>query len=339
MTTSEPPLSDAPDASAPVVDVVVPTLGDSPYVTETLDSVFAQTYPHWQLVVSENSAGSERMREVLEPYLADPRVRHVTTGERLHRADHWTFALRTGTAPYSGIVHDDDFWDPGFLERRVAFLEAHPECGFAFSPGRIVDGEGRVVGVTEPGLREGVHPPQTFLPHLYRDNVVTISTILVRRSAYQAVGDAYARVFFCDHEFWLRLAAAFPVGYLEGADAAYRLHAEQSSQTRRQYLGEHRVKLLDAVRQLPVPADVEREERARAHLHWTLDLVEQGKARDALSHLRTAIATDPRLLVEPRSLGRIGAGLGALATGGRGRATLAARRERRFQGGGVKPVG
>ena len=126
-------------AVATSVDIGIPTLGDSPYLVETIESVFAQTHTEWTLTISENGPGLPSVRRELEPFLSDPRVHHLITGQKLGRGSNHNVLIRRGSAPYVGIVHDDDRWHPDFLERRVAFMEEHPTCGFVYSGHIVID--------------------------------------------------------------------------------------------------------------------------------------------------------------------------------------------------------
>src|SRR5262245_45992679 len=121
----------------PIVDVGIPTLGNCPYIFEAIESVLSQTFTAWRLVISENGTGNPLLRRRLEPYLKDPRVNHLVTGEKVGLGTNHNNIIRAGSAPYVGILHDDDRWQPEFLERRVAFLEAQRTCGFVFS-GHVV---------------------------------------------------------------------------------------------------------------------------------------------------------------------------------------------------------
>src|SRR5215208_6287597 len=116
----------------PLVDVVLPTYGPVPYLGESLDSVLAQTYPAWRLTLIDNSPETGGARAVLDRYGDDPRLRYQATGG-LTQAANWTAAFRSGDAPYIAMIHDDDLWEPEFLERRIAALEAHRDCAFVFS--------------------------------------------------------------------------------------------------------------------------------------------------------------------------------------------------------------
>ena len=70
------------------------------------------------------------------------------------------------------------------------------------------------------------------MPLLLRHNLIGMPTVLVRRSAYEAVGPAFdEHTVYFDYQMWLRLALRFPVGYLAVWDASYRVHDRQVTMT------------------------------------------------------------------------------------------------------------
>ena len=192
------------------MDVGIPTHGRPAFVREAIESVLAQTFGDWRLAISEDGPGGGPVREAVEPYLGDERISYIATGEHVGAAGNMSRLLQRGDAPYVILLHDDDLWEPEVLERRVRFLEGHPGCGFVFSGHFDIDGDGRRIGSAEFRLAEGVYPPETLAPMMLRANVMDImDSVLVRRSAYDAVGPEFdaslPRVY--DWEMWARLAA------------------------------------------------------------------------------------------------------------------------------------
>ncbi|HXF97248.1 MAG TPA: glycosyltransferase [Gaiellaceae bacterium] len=323
--------------SSPMVDVGIPTLGVSPYLREAIESVLAQTLTSWRLVISENGPGAEAVRHVLEPYIRDPRIEHVTTGETVSQGANHTRAL-AGRAPYVALLHDDDRWRPHFLERSVDFLEARPGCGLVFCGHVLIDEQGAPTGRSRPRLHEGVHPPAKVLPLLYDENFIAPPCVVMRRSAYEAVGAVFKEVFFSDHEMWLRLAAHFDVGCRHAWDAEYRLHTSQISSTRRLELAERQFEVIEATRDLPIPPRVRRRTLAKAHLRCALDDIELSHRRKAISHLADAVRADPLSLVRLSHGGRLLIALGALLAGPPGQRALTRARLRRYARRGSEPV-
>ena len=314
------------DSRASTVDVGIPAYGRPQFLVEALESVLGQTFEAFTLTVSDNGPGGGDVQRAVEPYLTDPRVRYVATGG-VSPQENWGRVIRTGDAPYVGMLHDDDVWDPEFLARRVAFLEAHPECGFVFGNTYDLDRNGRRTDRTPAWFREGVLTREQFLTQLYQRNPVGPPSLLVRRTAYEAAGAYYSEEFptHYDHEMLLRLAVHAPMGYLDVRDAGYRLH--QGSATFKKSFGarEH-VACLDysdrlmetALSGFRIDARVRARERSFWSLRAALDQLEQGHRRLAREHLHEAVRLRRAALLDPRLL----ASVGALLSGSLGRAAL-----------------
>ena len=304
----------------------MPARGVAPYIGEAIDSVVAQTWRDWTLLISENGAPGGKLAEQLEPYLSDPRIRYRSTGADLSAATNHTRLIADGDAPYVAILHDDDRWHPGFLERRVDFLERRPECGFVFSGNHEIDSRSQRTRSSELVLAEGVYDPKTFVPILVRRNVIGFPSVAVRRSAYEAVGPEFdEETIAFDFEMWLRLALRFPVGYLAVRDADYRVHDSQVTMTAGRR-GEQRLRSLARAEALLAQApEIEvdrrwlRRRKAGAHLSAALDDLQEGDRRAARRHVRQALETYPAVAVDSR----MPAVLAGLALGRRAAPALA----------------
>jgi glycosyltransferase involved in cell wall biosynthesis len=291
----------------PIVDVGIPTHGRPRYLREAVESVLAQTFDRWRLTISENGHGGGDVEAILDPFLADPRVRLVATGAAVSPARNATNAVQAGRAPYVAILHDDDRWDPGFLARRVAFLESNPTCGFVFSHCNYIGAEGNAAIPFATGVRDGIQPRAAFLRSLYRRSVIAMPTVLSRRAAYEAVGPAFRESLqFDDYEMWLRIAARFDVGFLDVRDASFRIHTAQRSYAGLSRMGEHRLELLDEVdRWLPPDFPVVDKRRARsgAYLRAAYDAFGRRERRRAVAYLGAAFRTYPLAVFDPKMAG------------------------------------
>jgi glycosyltransferase involved in cell wall biosynthesis len=303
--------------TSPRVDVGIPTKGGRRYLTEAVESVLRQTFDRWQLVISENGPGDEAVADLLSPYLSDPRVRHIRTGEIVSAARNSTNAATAGTAPYVAVLHDDDRWEPEFLARRVEFLDRNPSCGFVFSGHIEIDANGAELRRSPSVLAEGVHPSERFVRFLLAPRGrplapgggIPAPTVLMRRSAFEAVGPAFDERFssFFDWEMWVRLAVRFPVGYLPVWDAYFRIHPLQMHRDVRHFgeekvlLWPHLEELLD--RELPGASFGEEDRawtRSGALLTAALDALEEGDRRRCVARLVEAIRVRPRSIFDPR---------------------------------------
>lgn len=316
------------------VDIVLPTYGEPRYLKEAIDSVIGQSLLNWRLVVFDNSPEDGRAATVVEPYMADPRVQRVVTG-KLSQAENYTRGLRHGVAPYVALLPDDEYWEQGFLARRVAFLDSHPACGLVFSASRVIDDRGDEIAERTHRLTEGVHVPEDFVPRLFEHQVITTTPVLMRRSACEAVGAYFSGAYgtLIDYEMWLRMAVSFPVGYLAVRDCAGRFHGESVTATSSLLRGQERLRLVAHAEQLirdnspplDVPRRLARRRRARVLVTCALDAAQSGDTPAARGYLRGSVRLHARVVFDPR----VWVALGILATGTRGR--LALERVRVFQ--------
>jgi glycosyltransferase involved in cell wall biosynthesis len=294
----------------PLVDIGIPTYDRPDYLKEAVESVLSQTFDRWRLYVSEDGPGSSATANAVEPYLSDPRIRYSPAGEQLRPAGNKNLLLRMGSAPYVALLDDDDRWHPPFLARRVAFLEEHPDCAFVFSAVIRIDAKGRPLGEAGRFYAEGAIASEHFVPRLLQGYFVHTPSVLARRSAYEAVGNTFdeSLPFIYDSEMWFRLAVHFPVGFLAGCDAEYRIHQSQDSFRVRpsaQVLSflRHAEKV---VAQQPWADKLAEEDKRRTRANWflaaALDELERGDRRTAYAHLRQALMLDPRSKRDKRAL-------------------------------------
>ena len=321
-----------------------------------IESVLAQSYSNWRLLVSENGPGGGEVEEAVRPYTADPRISYVATGSNLGMEANWTRLLQAGTARYFTLIQDDDVWDPDFLAARVRFLEQHPSCGYVFSGERVMDGDGHEIAVERTRalatkdvsevLEEGVYAPEELLPAMYRHRLggihapsISSGGVMSRRSALEAVGpyfdDARGRPFlFADVELYMRMSLKFPTGFLAVRDVAQRIHVtddarHESVTSESTFDGERWVRYHDYYgawlrRALPgveLPRQFDRI-RAQSFIIAALDALERGDRERSGRHLRSAVRADPIALFNPRVV----AGAVGLLFGQRGRRVVAAAR-------------
>jgi glycosyltransferase involved in cell wall biosynthesis len=309
--------------SEPVVDVCIPAYERPGYIVETIESVFAQTFASWRLTISDDGLEGGEVAAAVGPYLADPRVRYLTGPRRGGPTPNWNRLFELATAPYVALLHDDDRWQPEFLARRVRFLDDHPDCGFVFSGINRVDELGRPFRRWNPPLAEGVRSPEEFAPLLLRSNIVGPPvSVLIRRSAYEAVGPWERRFPHTDYEMWNRLALRFPVGYLAVRDADYREHEASTTFQDRPPLdaiigfANHVVDLAD--RERPGLLSGRDRRRARAHIMLeaiAFDALGPGDRRYASTLLAHALRAYPPALGDRRVLDWV-----RIVAGGRTRA-------------------
>lgn len=286
--------------------------------------MLGQTVSAWRLTICEDGPGDGEIAQLAARYLADPRVRYRSTGKPVGAAATMNTLLRGGRAPYVALLHDDDAWDPPFLQSRVEFLERNPRCAAVLSPNLEMDSAGRITRKVPPPLVEGVHETSEFMPRLLLCNPTVPAAVLMRRSALESVGmhfeERFERIY--DYELWIRLALDFPIGYLNTYDVRYRVHPQQS----RRVTGRAReqLRLLDHIDELigdrvdlHLSPRQRRRQRAGITLSAALDELQLGRRRGAASFLRQALTLHKPTVIDVRVAGAlVGLAIGPRAFSG-----------------------
>jgi glycosyltransferase involved in cell wall biosynthesis len=305
-----------PDAP---VDVAIPTHGEGRWVGEAIHSVLGQTYRALTLRISDNGPGGGKTEAlVTELRRHDPRIEHSATGG-VSMVDNWNRCIRAGDAPYVTLLPHDEAWEPEWLERRVAFLEAHPECAFVFSAYSFMDENDQIIAQPEHRFTEGVHQPRDFVPKLYMNNEIAPGSILMRRSALEAAGGEFLGEYRMgyDWELYMRMAVRFPVGYLRVRDNVGRWHSESGTSLATRW-GEMHVTMTRRNDELvaahmggwQVPQRARARRREYAHLKAALDVLEEGDETAARRHVRAAARASRHTLINPRAYAALAGSVG-----------------------------
>lgn len=129
----------------PRVSVVVPAYRNIEYLAQTLDSILAQDYQDYELVVADHSS-NDGTEELLRHYAGHPRVRVLSpTPPGGGAKANWDRVSQEARGELLKLVCGDDLIAPDALSRQVAALDAHPSAVLVACKRDLVDAKGKVV--------------------------------------------------------------------------------------------------------------------------------------------------------------------------------------------------
>jgi glycosyltransferase involved in cell wall biosynthesis len=189
----------------PAVSVVMPAYNVAPYIRETLDSVFAQTFTDFEVViVNDGSPDTIELERALEPYMN--RIRYIKQENRGAGAAR-NEAVRAARGEFVAFLDADDLWLPGYLEEQLAFLRER-QCDLVCADA-LHFGDSPLAGRTYMEAFMEKAPPTgevTFLGLVSAEQSLITSGVLARREPILQVGlfDETLRNSQ-DFDLWLRL--------------------------------------------------------------------------------------------------------------------------------------
>lgn len=203
----------------PRVSVVVPTHNRADLVCETIDSVLAQTYRDFEVIVVDDGS-SDETPAVLAAYRDRIRViRQPNQGVSSAR----NAGIGAATGEFVAFLDSDDLWLPTKLERQVALLDEDAGLGLVYSDGETFDGETScplALFSQANRLYQG-----DVLHQLFVGNFISTPTPIVRRCVLDETGEFFDNeVVAEDWDMWLRIAARYPVGLIAEPLVRRRVH-------------------------------------------------------------------------------------------------------------------
>jgi glycosyltransferase involved in cell wall biosynthesis len=173
-----------------------------------------------------DDASTDATTDVAAEYTRANADRMTLVAQRVNKGVAQTMAAGLTSAPpaaYVATLNDDDTWEPGFLERQVAMLDARPELALAFAEARVVDGHGRPTGQLFSDLFGRLDPVDP-LADLLRSNHACASTLVMREEVARTAGLMMpASSLVWDYFVVLVSAGLGGVGFNEEPLARYRI--------------------------------------------------------------------------------------------------------------------
>lgn len=228
----------------PLVSVVVPVYNCVSFIDATVQSILAQTFRDFELVVSDN-ASTDGTWEALQRYTVDPRVRLSRHASNVAATVNFNAATELATGEFIKLVCADDLLYPDCLAVQVAALRANPSAALAACTMDVIDAAGRIVlrdrGLA--GLRGEVAGTVAIRRTVLAGTNIfgAPACVMFRRVALFDAGGWNSRSSFVIDSFVLDLATYCAVllqGNLVAVPrplAAFRLRRSQWSETQPDY--------------------------------------------------------------------------------------------------------
>lgn len=231
------------------VSVLIPAYNSAAYLKAALDSVFAQTYTDFEVLVVDDGS-TDHTRDVVAPYL--DRIQYEYQ-ENAGIGNTRNVAMRLARGEYLAFLDSDDVWEPDNLATKISVLDRFSELGAVFSDFYVIDATGAVLtseGTTAQfkvfhhsamrieGAFQGSGAIQSngrtvpvwigeIFDTLFLGNFILPTSCVMRREAAHEVGPFRDMRSQEDYEYFLRFARSHQIGFVPEPLVRYRRHADQ----------------------------------------------------------------------------------------------------------------
>ncbi|NUN69984.1 MAG: glycosyltransferase [Bacteroidetes bacterium] len=220
-----PPVRPVRTEDEPLFSILIPTYNHARFLPETLGSVLAQTYPHWEAVIV-NDGSTDHTLGILNTYaLYDERIT-VHTKRNGGVASALNEGVRRASGEWICWLSSDDYFQPEKLAVHRAQIAKTPETKFYYTNYYVYDDVKKLRLMGAPG----VAPKEDQVLSFFYTNYINGISICIHRSVFMKTGffnewlkDAQ------DFDMWIRMASVTPFDFIDHRTCQYRVHPEQGA--------------------------------------------------------------------------------------------------------------
>ena len=211
----------------PLVSVVIPAYNAEYFIEKTLDSVIAQTYTDYEIVVVDDGS-SDNTKKVVEEYFSMNKV----CGQCIRQpnkkiAGARNTGIRAAQGLWIALLDHDDLWHKEKLEKVMSVLNRRPDIDLLCHNEHICK-NGVVVSVTQ-NYRKGY---TKFEELLFKGNSLSPSAVVLRKNLFEIAGgfdeDPDLNTVE-DYDFWLRASRVGKITYINAILGSYVLTKSAAS--------------------------------------------------------------------------------------------------------------
>lgn len=228
--------------NTPLISVIIPNYNHAPYLRQRIDSVLAQTYPNFEVILLDDSS-TDNSRDVIAEYANEARITDIILNEVNSGSTfvQWQRGFDLAKGEYIWIAESDDVADRLFLEKVVGQMLSVENCVLGFSGSNFIDQNGNLLDYSwdEPkqyhsnGIYDGLLFAKQRL--LYKNLLYNASMIVFRKDCLKNVDPIYRTFRYCgDWSFWLDICMQGKVVEIKEKLNNFRQHLNKVSNRSRQ---------------------------------------------------------------------------------------------------------
>ena len=215
----------------PLVSVVIPAFNAEKYIATCIDSVLAQSYSNFEIVVVDDGS-TDNTIDLISEY-KNPRIKtysQVNSGSASAR----NHGVQKASGEWIAFIDSDDIWTTDKLQKQ---LEQCADCAWSHTDsyflGGIYEEHTKASDLSEK------HSGEIF-SRLLVENFIGTSCVMIKKAIFQEIGgfsSSYRALQ--DWDLWIRVAAKYQICYIAEPLVYYRVHPESTSRFTRKTLPYH----------------------------------------------------------------------------------------------------
>lgn len=181
-----------------LVSIITPLYNAERFIRETIESVLAQTYSNWEMIIINDGSTDQGPTIVTEYMVKEPRIQMLTQPNKGSAAAR-NNGIRQARGRYIALLDSDDLWEPWFLEQQLHLLHSH-HCQLVYGAHKRINEKGEEI------LQPFIPPAKVTFKDMLKTCSISCLTGLYDTEPY---GKVYLHEEFKslrdDYVYWLEI--------------------------------------------------------------------------------------------------------------------------------------
>lgn len=217
------------------ISIVLPVYNGAEYLAESIESVIAQTYANWELIIVNDCSTDDSLAIASKYASLDGRIKVFSNPKNLKLPNTLNAGFGHACGDYYTWTSDDNKFKPKALQTMVECLEENPDVVMVYANYTCIDSGGKDVELVK----------KTTINYLFVGNVIG-ACFLYTADAAKKVGAYDANLFLAeDYDYWIRLCQVGRILHIEDDLYYYRIHEKSLTATKKNQVDEQTYKVLE----------------------------------------------------------------------------------------------
>lgn len=204
------------------ISVVLPVYNGEKYLGQSIQSVIAQTYQNWELIIV-NDHSTDNSLKIAEEFTAkDNRIKIISNPINKKLPASLNIGFKEATGNFYTWTSDDNEYHPEAFERMANFLNNNSEYSLVYCSCRRISEKGEC----------GFWGNESYSPDKLLQSNIIGACFLYRQQIAEQIGNYDESMFLAeDHEYWLRMALVSNIAHIDDILYNYRIHDKSLTMT------------------------------------------------------------------------------------------------------------
>ncbi len=249
-------------AAKPLVSVIMATYNRAEFIEEAIDSVLAQDYDNYELIIIDDGSTDHSGELIAERYSRYPQISYhyqANAGQMAATNE----GIKRAKGDFIALIDSDNAWVADKLSTQIALFAQHPEVDIVYGDIIIMDEHSQEVHRNNMRRYSG-----NISAQLLKDNCVSVNTAMTRKRCFDELGGMNTAVEVAgDYEMWLRFSSRYQFHYEPKFFAYYRVMQNQISSDKTRRFRNTEKMVLTFIQQYPDATSAAEKRAGLAHFY------------------------------------------------------------------------